>query len=192
MPPILAIVGRSNTGKSSLCRLLAPQFKKKIRVGKAPGVTRRINTYSVGEYTIHDLPGFGYMKHSSKKEEDMVKDEIIAFLETKADEIFLAIHVINLEAFRRIYEKYKHDSVPFDNEMLAFLLELEIPTVVLGNKVDKFKHHEREREMAFLKEKLIDTTMGRFPPRNIIPFSTRTREGLDALEKMIDMHLRRS
>ena len=40
--PQVIVVGRSNVGKSTLVRLIT---KKKVRVGKKPGVTLKINKY---------------------------------------------------------------------------------------------------------------------------------------------------
>jgi GTP-binding protein len=57
----VALVGRSNVGKSSLLNFLAGQ-RQLARVSSTPGRTQLINSFRAekGEFTIVDLPGFGY------------------------------------------------------------------------------------------------------------------------------------
>ena len=57
----VALVGRSNVGKSSLLNFIAGQ-NQLARVSRTPGRTQLINSFRVdkGEFTIVDLPGFGY------------------------------------------------------------------------------------------------------------------------------------
>ncbi|MHA1792258.1 MAG: GTPase [Promethearchaeota archaeon] len=186
--PFLVIIGRSNTGKSSLCRLLFPAKRYELRVGKSPGVTRRPVIIRGHDFTLADLPGFGYMKHSSKKLENQVKDEIISFLEDNRGEIFLALHVINIVSFRRINEKYKDVSVPFDKELESFLDELMIPSALIVNKMDKLKAREKKDELKYLKDEFtfLSGPGADFRLKAIIPFSTKTRSGLDRVRDLID------
>ncbi len=59
--PEIAVVGRSNVGKSSLINHL---LKSKLaKTSSAPGKTRSINFFSVDEqFVLVDLPGYGYAK----------------------------------------------------------------------------------------------------------------------------------
>ena len=60
----VALVGRSNVGKSSLLNALANR-KNLARTSKAPGATRLLNVYELdgepGRWLV-DLPGYGYAK----------------------------------------------------------------------------------------------------------------------------------
>jgi GTP-binding protein len=59
--PEIAIVGRSNVGKSSLLNFIAGQ-KQLARVSSTPGRTQLMNVFSVERETfrIIDLPGYGF------------------------------------------------------------------------------------------------------------------------------------
>ncbi|NLY18306.1 MAG: YihA family ribosome biogenesis GTP-binding protein, partial [Clostridiaceae bacterium] len=60
--PEIAMVGRSNVGKSSVINFLAGR-KNLARVGSTPGKTRQINFYSLeGKLIQVDLPVYGYAR----------------------------------------------------------------------------------------------------------------------------------
>src|SRR5437660_890520 len=74
--PELALIGRSNVGKSSLLNALAG--RRIAHVSRTPGKTRMLNVYEIpaggpvgaqhaaplraGAYYLLDLPGYGYAK----------------------------------------------------------------------------------------------------------------------------------
>ena len=63
-PVELAVVGRSNVGKSSLINALANR-KQLARVSNTPGRTQLINVFATPSgATFVDLPGYGYAKAS--------------------------------------------------------------------------------------------------------------------------------
>ena len=66
--PEIALVGRSNVGKSSLINCLANR-KNIARTSSTPGKTATINFYEIaGRYRIVDLPGYGYAKVSKAEQ----------------------------------------------------------------------------------------------------------------------------
>ena len=73
--PIVALVGRSNVGKSSLINALV---KRRIaRSGAKPGTTRLLNLYRVTTsgpkgkaFLIADLPGYGYARGGTQAQRE--------------------------------------------------------------------------------------------------------------------------
>ncbi|MDW3221253.1 MAG: ribosome biogenesis GTP-binding protein YihA/YsxC [Acidimicrobiales bacterium] len=67
----LALMGRSNVGKSSLLNALA-QHKGLAKTSKTPGATRLLNAFEVGPPDsgrwLMDLPGYGYAKVSKAEQ----------------------------------------------------------------------------------------------------------------------------
>lgn len=67
--PEVALVGRSNVGKSSLINHLL-DHKDLARVSKSPGKTKLINFFDVDDtFLIADLPGYGYARVSHSEKE---------------------------------------------------------------------------------------------------------------------------
>lgn len=67
--PQIALVGRSNVGKSSLINCIANNFKL-ARTSNVPGKTRLLNFYLFNDaFYVVDLPGYGYA-NVSKDEKD--------------------------------------------------------------------------------------------------------------------------
>lgn len=77
--PEFALIGRSNVGKSSLVNLLTRQ-KGLAKVSAVPGKTQLINFFSIDrQWTLVDLPGYGYAK-VNKGKRDTFSTLIIDYL----------------------------------------------------------------------------------------------------------------
>ena len=62
--PEVALIGRSNVGKSSLINMLVKN-KKLAQVSSTPGKTQLINHFLINKnWFLVDLPGYGYSKVS--------------------------------------------------------------------------------------------------------------------------------
>ncbi|WP_297418104.1 GTP-binding protein EngB [Thermococcus sp.] len=181
---MIIFAGRSNVGKSTLIFRLTGKWVKR---GKRPGVTRKPMEVNWRGRTVVDLPGFGFMSGVPKRVQERIKDEIVHFIEDNADEIELAVLVVDGKAAPEIIERWeRRGEIPVDVEFYGFLRELGIPTVVAVNKLDKIKNPERT--MNFLAEKFgvpyseIDETF--------VPISAKFGKNLDVLRVLIERKMR--
>lgn len=177
---MIIFVGRSNVGKSTLIHRLTG---KEVRRGKRPGVTRRPVEVNWRGKRVVDMPGFGFMSGLPKHVQERIKDEIVHFIEDHAEEIELAVLVIDGKAAPEIIERWeRRGEIPIDVEFFQFLRELKIPTLVALNKVDRVRNVERT--VNFLAEKFgIDHTEAR---EIIIPVSAKFGTNLERLRKAIN------
>ncbi|MHA1257959.1 MAG: GTPase, partial [Promethearchaeota archaeon] len=144
--PSLLIIGNSNVGKSSVTRLLLPNPKKfKGKAGKTPGSTllmKPINQEKL-PYQIVDLPGFGYMKHSSQRRQEHIKKQIVVHIEKYHKNYFFGLVVINILRIEDEINKYyiqNKETIPLTFELIKFLDEFKIPFLVIINKIDKLSN----------------------------------------------------
>jgi GTP-binding protein EngB required for normal cell division len=150
----LVFTGRPNAGKSSLIKELAGL---NIATGKHPGTTRKVSKYPLNDgLVLVDLPGLGKMSGASKQFEEEVNQQIIDFLESNAQNIVLAIAVLDISTFIEVtcrLEKKGIESV--DVEMVKFLADIlgEFP-VVVANKIDKATRKEIEDNLNEFKNRI--------------------------------------
>ena len=133
----IPVTGRPNAGKTSLINYLT---RSKRPVGKHAGTTLRIVPIAlINDIFLVDLPGFGRITKRSKKLEDILKDQIVQFLEDPENILFTAIHIIDISTFHIVSKNLERKGIiPIDIEMIQFLGELlERPPFVLLNKIDK-------------------------------------------------------
>jgi len=184
----IILVGRSNVGKSSVIRQLTGI---KVRIGRRPGVTRRITRYKVGGIEIVDMPGFGFMSGVPKIVQDKIKTDIVRHIEQNRDNIMLAMEVVDAKSFSDIVERWqRRGQIPVDVEMFSFLNELNLNPVLVANKIDLISPVERDAVLDDMCEKL-----GLPPPWHqwndtVVPISAKTGEGLPELKKLLRKRLR--
>ncbi len=147
--PSLLIIGNSNVGKSSITRLLMPNPRKfKGKTGKTPGSTLLIKSVSQENlaYEIVDLPGFGYILHSSRRRSEHIKKQIVIHIEKHHKDYFCGLVIINVLRIEDELEKYffqNKKTIPLSFELLSFLREFNIPLLIVINKIDKISNMDK-------------------------------------------------
>lgn len=161
--PEVAFAGRSNVGKSSLINRLLRRSKA-ARVSNTPGRTREINFFRVNDqFVLVDLPGYGYAKVSKDKKSEW-KPMIEGYLRGR-------------ETLRGIVQllDVRHDPTNEDIQMLDFLSEVGVPTMIVMTKTDKLAKVQAAARIA-----AIVSSLG-LDEDQVIPFSAVTGLGRDDL-----------
>lgn len=121
----VAIVGRSNSGKSSVLNQLT-QNKALARVSKTPGRTQHINLFGFDDNRrMADLPGYGYAKVPPAVKHHWEKT-LDAYLRTR-ECLKGLILVMDI----------RHPLKDFDKQLLTWGSNCELPIHILLNKSDK-------------------------------------------------------
>lgn len=169
--PQIAFSGRSNVGKSSLINCLLGR-KSLARVSGTPGKTVTINFYDVDKKLfLVDLPGYGYARRSGDKRQ---------VFSSLTDSYFTANPLG--DRLRLVVQLVDSRVGPTDDDtmMMQWLLDNGIPFIVALTKTDKLK----PRELAEILDNL-QREFFRDVSVEVIPFSSVTREGKDALWERI-------
>ena len=142
--PEVAIVGRSNVGKSSTINCLV-NHKGLAKVGKTPGKTQTINFFQIEtngpRFMLVDLPGYGFAKVPDRVQQQWAP-LIEAFFHSREN----LCGVIMLVDSRRVQDS--------DRDMLAWVAQLNIPIMLVATKADKVTRGNRKRALRELQEGL--------------------------------------
>ena len=135
----VALVGRSNVGKSSLLNAIAGR-KSLALTSKTPGRTRLLNVFDLKDGTaVVDCPGYGYAAVSAKTR--------------AAWQPMLERYLLEREQLAMILVLVDGEIGPtkLDTQMLDWLRANTRPHVVIATKHDKVKSSQRDkrkRELA--------------------------------------------
>ena len=204
--PSLLIIGNSNVGKSSITKLLLPNPRKfKGKTGKKPGSTLLIKPIKLPQmsYDILDLPGFGYMKSSSRRRVEHIKKQLVIHIEKHHNEYFFGLVIINILRIEDELKKYHFQSqitIPLTFELIKFLEEFDIPLLVVLNKIDKVSVFDKKRIISIFINtakdyglNLINVNEKNDNNRSKTPyleFSALKKTNLDKLKRTINTHLK--
>lgn len=184
----LVFTGRPNAGKSSIIKELAG-FN--IAIGKHPGTTRKITKYPLNEgLVLVDLPGLGKMSGASKQVEEQVNKQIVGFLESNAQNIVLAIAVLDISTFLEVTWRLEKKGIQsLDVEMVKFLEKItgEFP-VVVANKIDKGSKREIEDNLEEFANRISDGNPMKVK-NQIFQVSSKKGIGLGELKSRIHTRL---
>ena len=160
-PAEIALVGRSNVGKSSLINCLCGNSKL-ARISAAPGKTRLVNYYLINDsFYLVDLPGYGFAQRSKGERESWGRLMESYLTSGRVDHLFLLLDI-------------RHEPTEEDRQMYQFLLYYNIPFTIVATKADKIAKSKRQ-QAANQNAKLVGA-----PPWGL-PFSSETGEGRDQL-----------
>lgn len=171
----IAVVGKSNVGKSSLINRLCGNSKL-ARTSATPGKTRLINFFALtgndaDTFLLVDLPGYGYAK-ASKDEQKSWGTLIETYLASgRVRHLFLLLDI-------------RHAPTVLDRQMYAYILYYGIPFTLIATKSDKLPRSKRAQAAAACAKEL------GAPGAVILPFSAETGEGKEALLERIGNILR--
>lgn len=170
--PEIAMVGRSNVGKSSLINFLT-QRKSLARVGNTPGKTRVINFFSVEKKLLFvDLPGYGYAKVSEGEKRRWEK--IIENYINNRNQLCGIIMLVDI----------RHKPTRQDLIMYRWIVSMGKPHIIVATKADKIAkaHHQKH-----VKE--IRQTLDLVPGVPVVPVSVTKKTGFidvwNEIEKII-------
>lgn len=166
--PELVFAGRSNVGKSSLINKIFNQ-KQLARVSGVPGKTITVNFFKAERARFVDLPGYGYARRSRGEQERWSK-LIEGYFNSDRD-IQLVFSLMDM----------RHPPSADDIQMVDYLIDREMPFVVVLTKLDKLTKTQRESQLEMFRREVPCGDQITF-----VPFSSKTGEGVEELRGIID------
>lgn len=163
--PEIALIGRSNVGKSSLINALVNR-RSLAKTSSAPGKTRTVNFYRVnGSFYLVDLPGFGYAKVpvSVKRDWERMVDEYIS----GRPAVKGAVVILDV----------RRDPGVIEEDLFDWLDVQDLPVITVLTKTDKLSANQLAKRVALIRKAL--------PVERPLPFSAVTKAGKPELLKAI-------
>ena len=162
----VAFAGRSNAGKSSAINALTNQ-RQLARSSKTPGRTQMINFFSIEtpQTRLVDLPGYGYaaVPLEMKKEWQVELEEYLVSRKSLAGLVLLT--------------DIRHPLKFFDEQMLHWAQDGELPVHILLTKADKLKYGAAKNALLNTRKQLKKLGLR----CSIQLFSALKKEGIDEL-----------
>ncbi|MBO4884700.1 MAG: YihA family ribosome biogenesis GTP-binding protein [Clostridia bacterium] len=166
--PEVAMVGKSNVGKSSMINRIANNGKL-ARISAEPGKTRLINLFNLNDQIVLvDLPGYGFAK-VSREEKNRWAGMIEGYL-SRSETLKLALMLVDM----------RHEPTADDVTMVGYLRHYEIPFRIAATKADKLSRAERGRNLPVICRALA------VQPWQVIPFSSQDGTGRDQVLELFE------
>jgi GTP-binding protein len=165
--PEVALLGRSNVGKSSLLNALAG-VRNLARASSRPGRTRLLNFFRVDDALyLADLPGYGYAEVPEKLRrgwESLVNSYLVG-----REPLALCVFLVDA----------RHEPTEADLTLRAYLDHHSLPYVVAATKSDKLGRAAAARRREALRAGLAQRAL------DVLSVSATTGEGIDPLWRTI-------
>lgn len=161
--PQIAVVGKSNVGKSSFINYLANDSKL-ARTSKAPGRTRLINYFLFNEdFILTDLPGYGFAKVSwdEKKKWSIIIEDYL----NEEPNLKLVCFLVDI----------RHDPTDDDKIMYNYLFQRGIPFLIIATKSDKIAKSKVKNQLRHLSS-ILKVGMD-----NVLPVSSQEKKGKEEI-----------
>lgn len=159
--PQIAFIGRSNVGKSSLINLLTNTSISKT--SSFPGRTQEINVFLINEsFYFMDLPGYGFARLAGLGREkigNLIKNYLFGIVPNQK----MIVMIVDA-------------NVGMTDKDISMLEELEFNRknfIIVANKIDKLNQSDFHKKMKEIEA----VARG----HHVIPFSTKTKKGVDML-----------
>ena len=169
----IAMVGKSNVGKSSLINSLCNN-RKLAKVSSSPGKTRLINFFLINQaFYLVDLPGYGFAK-APKTEQQKWGQLMESYLSSgRVTHIFLLLDI-------------RHAPTAEDKQMFQWILYYGVPFTLVATKADKLAKSKRA-QVANAAAKLLGA------PPAALAYSSETGDGrqmlLDTMGNIVKDHI---
>ncbi|MCL1975380.1 MAG: ribosome biogenesis GTP-binding protein YihA/YsxC [Firmicutes bacterium] len=179
--PEIAVLGRSNSGKSTMINTLLNR-KNLARSSQSPGKTRLLNFYRIYAedengrkmpFFFVDLPGYGYAKAAkSEREEWLLRIETLL---TKHQARLLCWQLVDI----------RHDPSKEDIAFNKALRQAGFDLHVIANKADKISKNARSKQIKSIAAALD------LLPEQITVFSAISCEGREIIWQAVAEHVLR-
>lgn len=169
--PEVVFSGKSNVGKSSLINKLVNR-KNLARVSSTPGKTATINFFDLDDFTLVDLPGYGYAKVSQA--EKLRWSELVEGYFSSNRNISLVVQICDI----------RHTPTDDDFNMISYLFNNNIPFIIVLTKKDKLNKKQYAERIECLMDELSD-----FEGTMLYPFSALNGEGIEEIREVINEYI---
>ncbi|GAW93309.1 ribosome biogenesis GTP-binding protein YihA/YsxC [Calderihabitans maritimus] len=158
--PEIALVGRSNVGKSSLINKICNRTGL-ARVSRHPGRTRTINFYRINRaFFLVDLPGYGFARVSDQMKRQWA-GTIESYLKNRSV-LRAVLHIVDI----------RHPPTEDDVQMYHWLKHYNYSTLIVATKADKISKGKWPQYISQIRRILVVKEEDK-----IIPFSAKTGQG---------------
>jgi GTP-binding protein len=167
----VALVGRSNAGKSSALNALMSR-KGLARISKTPGLTQQINFFEInpGERLV-DLPGYGFAKVPARIQEHW-RELMTRYFEARQS---LTGIIVIMDARRPLRD--------LDWQMLEWAEARNIPAHLVLTKCDKLSRDEGLRTLKQVRAEAPSYATAQL-------FSAVTRAGVDEARAWLEARIK--
>lgn len=164
----VAFAGRSNAGKSSAINTITGQTRL-ARISKTPGRTQLLNYFEVepGRYLV-DLPGYGFAKVPLAVK-DKWQQELENYLRRR--EPLAGIVILS---------DIRHPLKEFDQMMVNWAVQSELPVLLLLTKADKLKRGAAQNTLLKVRREVND-----LPEVRVQLFSALKNMGVDEVRPIL-------